>query len=354
MLAELAAVTDSALAGARAMHAAALVAADAPELEAAADRFEVLGAWLAAAETVAAAADERRRRHERRSAAALDLRVDQLLARCEGARTPALISTGGRAAHRTRAGDRRPGRCRTPQQADRRAPLPLGAHCGQPPQPHLRQTRCVESRRPGDRPRTARAERAVTPDQLALVQSSYAALGADASAMAVDFYRRLFAADSSTRALFTDGPEIMALKFTAELEAIVEAITSFDEFRSPRGCARRPSRRLRSPDRALPRCRRCAHRRLRRPAAPCVGSGARGGMASRLQPGRRGDDGRTAGRPSPGQAGRFLRTLDARQERPRARPPTKRWEHRLLDAVHADETVGQRHRPPVAVEGHRP
>ncbi len=72
----------------------------------------------------------------------------------------------------------------------------------------------------------------MTPDQLALVQSSYAALGADASAMAVDFYRRLFAADSSTRALFTDGPEIMALKFTAELEAIVEAITSFDEFRS--------------------------------------------------------------------------------------------------------------------------
>ncbi len=93
MLAELAALTDSALAGARAMHAAALVAADAPELEAAADRFEVLGAWLAAAETVAAVADERRRRHERRSAAALDLRVDQLLARCEGARTPALIST---------------------------------------------------------------------------------------------------------------------------------------------------------------------------------------------------------------------------------------------------------------------
>ena len=92
-LAQLAAVTDSALAGARARHAAALVAADAHELEAAADRFEALGACLAAAEAIAAAAAERRRRHERRSAAALDLRVDQLLARCEGARTPALVST---------------------------------------------------------------------------------------------------------------------------------------------------------------------------------------------------------------------------------------------------------------------
>ena len=72
----------------------------------------------------------------------------------------------------------------------------------------------------------------MTPEQLALVQSSYAALGADAPAMAVDFYRRLFAADPSTRALFTDGPEIMSLKFAAELDAIVQAITVFDEFRS--------------------------------------------------------------------------------------------------------------------------
>ena len=71
----------------------------------------------------------------------------------------------------------------------------------------------------------------MTPEQLALVQSSYATLGADAASMAVDFYRRLFAADPSTEALFTDGPEIMSLKFSAELDAIVEAITSFDEFR---------------------------------------------------------------------------------------------------------------------------
>jgi len=72
----------------------------------------------------------------------------------------------------------------------------------------------------------------MTPEQLAVVRTSYEVLGADATSMAEDFYGRLFAADPSTRALFSDGPEIMAVKFTAELEAIVEAIASFDEFRA--------------------------------------------------------------------------------------------------------------------------
>jgi hemoglobin-like flavoprotein len=71
----------------------------------------------------------------------------------------------------------------------------------------------------------------MTPEQLAVVRESYASLGPDATAMAADFYGRLFAADPSTRALFSDGPEVMAVKFTAELDAIVEAIASFDEFR---------------------------------------------------------------------------------------------------------------------------
>ena len=72
----------------------------------------------------------------------------------------------------------------------------------------------------------------MTPEQLEVVRASYKALGSDATSMAEDFYGRLFAADPSTRALFSDGPEIMAVKFTAELDAIVEAIASFDEFRS--------------------------------------------------------------------------------------------------------------------------
>jgi nitric oxide dioxygenase len=71
----------------------------------------------------------------------------------------------------------------------------------------------------------------MTPEQLAVVRTSYGLLGSDATSMAEDFYERLCAADPSTRALFSDGPEIMAVKFTAELDAIVEAIASFDEFR---------------------------------------------------------------------------------------------------------------------------
>ena len=54
--------------------------------------------------------------------------------------------------------------------------------------------------------------------------------GDAAPAMAVDFYRRLFAADPSAEALFTTGPDVMSVKFADELDAIVEAITSFDTF----------------------------------------------------------------------------------------------------------------------------
>ncbi len=64
---------------------------DADGLAAAADTFEALGASLLAAEAVTAAAAEWRRRREPRRAAALDLRVNELAARCEGAMTPALV-----------------------------------------------------------------------------------------------------------------------------------------------------------------------------------------------------------------------------------------------------------------------
>lgn len=70
----------------------------------------------------------------------------------------------------------------------------------------------------------------MTPEQLELVQSSYAALGSDAPAMARDFYRRLFAADPTIAELFSNEPEVMAEKFSNELAAIVEAIVSFDAF----------------------------------------------------------------------------------------------------------------------------
>ena len=70
----------------------------------------------------------------------------------------------------------------------------------------------------------------MTPDQLELVQSSYAKLGDGARLMAMDFYRRLFEADPSAQALFSLGPDIMSVKFTDELDAIVQAITDFESF----------------------------------------------------------------------------------------------------------------------------
>ena len=69
----------------------------------------------------------------------------------------------------------------------------------------------------------------MTPEQIELVRSSYASLD-DASAMASDFYRRLFGIDPSARRLFSQDPSVMAEKFAAELSAIVQAIISFDVF----------------------------------------------------------------------------------------------------------------------------
>ena len=70
----------------------------------------------------------------------------------------------------------------------------------------------------------------MTPEQVELVRSSYASLGGGSSAMAREFYRRLFALDPTIEDMFTYGPDIMADKFSGELAAIVEAIVSFDAF----------------------------------------------------------------------------------------------------------------------------
>jgi nitric oxide dioxygenase len=70
----------------------------------------------------------------------------------------------------------------------------------------------------------------MTPEQLELVQSSYASLGSRTPEMANDFYGRHFAADPTTKELFTESPDVMATKFADELGAIVEAITSYETF----------------------------------------------------------------------------------------------------------------------------
>ena len=70
----------------------------------------------------------------------------------------------------------------------------------------------------------------MTPSQLELVRASYATLPDGGAAMAADFYRYLFELAPRTRALFATEPDAMAVKFSAELAAIVEAITSYETF----------------------------------------------------------------------------------------------------------------------------
>ena len=94
-LRELADQCDSPLVSARARHAAAARARNAPELARAASDFEALGAMLLAAEAAAAAAEAFSRGGDRRAAAAALGHSSALAAACEGAATPALFHAAG-------------------------------------------------------------------------------------------------------------------------------------------------------------------------------------------------------------------------------------------------------------------
>ena len=72
-------------------HVAALVAGDAPALAASADRFEAMGAILHAADAAAQEASLHAAEGRKGSAATARGRATVLMARCEGARTPALL-----------------------------------------------------------------------------------------------------------------------------------------------------------------------------------------------------------------------------------------------------------------------
>jgi DNA-binding CsgD family transcriptional regulator len=76
-------------------HVAALVAGDAASLAASADRFEAMGALLLAAEAAAQEAMVHTAAGRKGSAASARGRAGILAARCEGARTPALLALGG-------------------------------------------------------------------------------------------------------------------------------------------------------------------------------------------------------------------------------------------------------------------
>jgi DNA-binding CsgD family transcriptional regulator len=89
-LAELAGITDSSLIGLLADHAAALVRADAPGLDHAAEGFEAAGAWLLAAEARTAAAVIYRAEGLLRLASGSARKAAELTAMCGDVRTPGL------------------------------------------------------------------------------------------------------------------------------------------------------------------------------------------------------------------------------------------------------------------------
>lgn len=88
---DLAARCEGELVSAYAEHVRHAVAQDAAGLAAVAERFAAMGADLLAAETATEAAHAYQRNGDARPAAALRARAAALAARCEGARTPALV-----------------------------------------------------------------------------------------------------------------------------------------------------------------------------------------------------------------------------------------------------------------------
>jgi DNA-binding CsgD family transcriptional regulator len=90
----LAAECDSPLVAARAAHADALARHDGATLAESVEAFATLGAMLYAAEAAVAAGDAFRRAGEARSATAMQERAASLVALCENAQTPALVSAG--------------------------------------------------------------------------------------------------------------------------------------------------------------------------------------------------------------------------------------------------------------------
>jgi hemoglobin-like flavoprotein len=70
----------------------------------------------------------------------------------------------------------------------------------------------------------------VTPEQVALVQTSFAELKQDAPAVAERFYARLFELAPSVKAMFSTDTNDQASLFVTELGMIVLSIAQYDEF----------------------------------------------------------------------------------------------------------------------------
>ena len=68
----------------------------------------------------------------------------------------------------------------------------------------------------------------MTPEQVALVRRSVAALGPSKEDLAPQFYRELLALDASLRELLTEDPHSQEAQFTKRLTGIVDAMADFD------------------------------------------------------------------------------------------------------------------------------
>jgi hemoglobin-like flavoprotein len=69
----------------------------------------------------------------------------------------------------------------------------------------------------------------MTPEQIALVQSSFQRLGPELPAMTTRFYQELFSRDPSLRALFTTDRALQEAKFAEKLTEIVRTIPRLDD-----------------------------------------------------------------------------------------------------------------------------
>jgi hemoglobin-like flavoprotein len=69
----------------------------------------------------------------------------------------------------------------------------------------------------------------MTPEQIALVQSSFTSLGSRVPEMAAQFYRELFERDPALRPLFSTDMAQQEVRFGEKLTEIVQAIPRLDE-----------------------------------------------------------------------------------------------------------------------------
>ena len=70
----------------------------------------------------------------------------------------------------------------------------------------------------------------MTPEQVAMVQSSFAGLGPRSPDLASQFYSRLFEVAPSFRSMFSEDPAVQEALFLSELAVLVDSISRFDAF----------------------------------------------------------------------------------------------------------------------------